>query len=246
MSQSDYSYSSLPKEIALKIASSLEVVVLEIGKNYAGRIVYESRFLKKDGLFYTKLIKTLTSREKEGKWREGKNGEERKIWRERKDWRGFYVKQHEEEKRQAESVINLVEQLKAVDYLHAISCLEMVQFGFRDVQMLLLKPKLNVLLNLIGLHYCLNNLQVSAFHITEAIWSGKIADRQVCVKWRPPYNFRNRGGDQSRCVCLKDLVKGEDDGEVLTVLERGATYELSRVQVSDPFSGSDVGLEEIS
>ncbi|MBA0599968.1 hypothetical protein Gorai_006168 [Gossypium raimondii] len=77
-----------------------------------------------------------------------------------------------------------------------------------------------------------------AFHITEALWSGKIADRQVCVKWRSTDNFRTRGGDQSRCVYLKDLVKGEDDGEVLTVLERGPTYELSRVQVSDPFSGS--------
>ncbi|KAB2009496.1 hypothetical protein ES319_D10G169800v1 [Gossypium barbadense] len=229
MSQSDYSYSSLPKEISLKIASSLEAPALSslacCSRDWQEICVSDC--------LWKSLLKErwplLCGADKDPNF---------------KDWRGFYVKQHEEQKRQAESVINLVEQrslfgsLNAVDYLHAISCLERIQLGFRDVQMLLLKPELNVLLNLIGLHYCLNNLQVPAFHITEALWSGKIADRQVCVKWRSTYNFRTRGGDQSRCVYLKDLVKGEDDGEVLTVLERGATYELSRVQVSDPFSGS--------
>ncbi|MBA0725216.1 hypothetical protein Golax_021819, partial [Gossypium laxum] len=64
----------------------------------------------------------------------------------------------------------------------------------------------------------------------------KIADRQVCVKWQQPYNFRIQAGDQSRCVYLKDLVKGEEDGEVLTVLGHGAAYELSQVQVSGPVS----------
>ncbi|MFQ6657177.1 hypothetical protein Gotur_026962 [Gossypium turneri] len=201
MSQSDYSYSSLPKEISLKIASSLEAPALSslacCSRDWQEICVSDC--------LWKSLLKErwplLCGADKDPNF---------KV-----DWRGFYVKQHEEQKRQAEYVINLVEQrslfgsLNAVDYLHAISCLERMQFGFRDVQMLMLKPKLNVLLNLIGLHYCLKNLQVPAFHITEALWSGKIADRQ-----------------------------GEDDGEVLTVLERGATYELSRVQVSDPFSGS--------
>ncbi|MBA0616488.1 hypothetical protein Godav_016531 [Gossypium davidsonii] len=216
MNQSDYSYSTLPNDIALKIASSLEVrllalshlllplrcrifhhwvVVLGFGERYAGRI----------------------------------------------DWRGFYVKQHEEKKGQADSVINLVEQcsqsdsLEVIDYLHAIRCLKTMQFGFRDVQMLLLKQKLNVLLNLIGLHYCLNILQVPAFCITEALRGGKIVDRRVCVKWRQPGRWFNgiriQDGYHSRCVYLEDLVTGEDDGEVLTVLERGATREILRVQV---------------
>lgn len=65
----------------------------------------------------------------------------------------------------AASVVKFVEQcslsesLEVSNYLKAIECLRSMQFGFKDVQMVLFKPKLNVLLNLVGLHYCLNCLQ---------------------------------------------------------------------------------------
>ncbi|KAH1089205.1 hypothetical protein J1N35_016462, partial [Gossypium stocksii] len=217
MNQSDYSYSSLPNDIALKIASSLEVPDLSslgccsrVWREICGSdCLWESLVKERWPLLY-EAVKDPNF----------------------KDWRGFYVKQHEEKKGQANSVINLVEQcsqsdsLKVTDYLHAIRCLKTMQFGFRDVQMLLLKQKLNVLLNI---------LQVPAFCITEALRNGKIVDRQVCVKWRQPgrwfYGFRIRDGYHSRCVYLEDLVTGEDDGDVLTVLERGATREFLRVQV---------------
>ncbi|KAK5794119.1 hypothetical protein PVK06_035322 [Gossypium arboreum] len=207
MSQSDYASSSLPKEIALEIASSLEVPTL----SSSGCCSRDWQEICRSDCLWESLFKERWPLLYEA----DKDPNFKVVF--------LILKQHEEETRQAKSVINLVEQcsqfgsLEAVDYLHAINCLEMMQFGFRDVQMLLLKPKLNVLLNLIGLHYCLNNLQ--AFHITEALLSGKIADQQVFVKWVPPYNFRIRGGDQSRCVYLKDLVKEEDDGELLTELE---------------------------
>lgn len=67
---------------------------------------------------------------------------------------------------QAASVVKFVEQctlsesLEVNDYLKAIECLKTMQFGFKDVQMLLFKPKLNVFLNLVGLHYSLNYLQL--------------------------------------------------------------------------------------
>ncbi|MBA0559146.1 hypothetical protein Golob_016125 [Gossypium lobatum] len=226
MNQSDYSYSTLPNDIALKIASSLEVPDLS-SLGCCSRVWRE---ICRSDCLWESLVKErwplLYEAVKDPNF---------------KDWRGFYVKQHEEKKGQADSVINWVEQcsqsdsLKVIDYLHAIKCLKTMQFGFRDVQMLLLKQKLSVLLNLIGLHYCLNILQVPAFCITEALRSGKIVDRQVCVKWRQPerwFNgFRIRDGYHSLCVYLEDLVTGEDDGEVLTVLERGATGEFLRVQV---------------
>lgn len=69
-------------------------------------------------------------------------------------------------KDQADSIIKYVEKclqsesIQVNDYVKAIECLKSLGFGFKDVQMLLLKPKLNVLLNLVGLHYCLNILQV--------------------------------------------------------------------------------------
>ncbi|MBA0725213.1 hypothetical protein Golax_021816 [Gossypium laxum] len=151
MSQSDYSYSSLPKEISLKIASLLEAPDLS-SLACSSRAWLE---ICASGDLWKPLFKE--------RWPLLCGSDEDPNF---KDWRGFYFKQHKEKKLQAESVINLVEKhslsgsLNAVDYLRALSFLGRMQFSFRDVQMLLLKPKLNVLLNLIGLHYCLNNLQV--------------------------------------------------------------------------------------
>lgn len=59
------------------------------------------------------------------------------------------------------SVTNFVERALAYEsievgnYLKAVELLNTLQFGLKDVQMLLLKPKLNVLVNLVGMHYCL-------------------------------------------------------------------------------------------
>lgn len=73
----------------------------------------------------------------------------------------FYVSKHNEMAEKASLVINFVERAVAYEsievgnYLKAIELLNNQQFGFIDVQMFLLKPNLNVLLNLIGLHYCI-------------------------------------------------------------------------------------------
>ena len=52
------------------------------------------------------------------------------------------------------------ESLEAGDHLKAIEGLKDMQLGFQDVQVFLFKPKLNVLLNLVGLHYCIHWLKV--------------------------------------------------------------------------------------
>ncbi|KHG16606.1 hypothetical protein F383_23230 [Gossypium arboreum] len=180
MSQSDYASSSLPKEIALEIASSLEVPTLSSSgccsrdwqEICRSDCLWESLFKERWPLLYEADKDPNFKIDLEQLEFDPVTIEPSSNWMAYESNKLFLIrlarilKQHEEETRQAKSVINLVEQcsqfgsLEAVDYLHAINCLEMMQFGFRDVQMLLLKPKLNVLLNLIGLHYCLNNLQV--------------------------------------------------------------------------------------
>lgn len=52
------------------------------------------------------------------------------------------------------------ESLEVGDHLKAIECLRDMQLGFKDVKVFLFKPNLNVLLNLIGLHYCILWLNV--------------------------------------------------------------------------------------
>lgn len=63
-------------------------------------------------------------------------------------------------------VLNFVEHCLSAEsievghYLSAIEGLCSMQFGFKDVRMFFFKPKLSVLLNLIGLHYCIRWLGV--------------------------------------------------------------------------------------
>lgn len=52
------------------------------------------------------------------------------------------------------------ESIEAGNYLKAMESLSSMNLGFVDVQMFLFKPDVNVLLNLIGLHYCLNWLEI--------------------------------------------------------------------------------------
>lgn len=55
---------------------------------------------------------------------------------------------------------SLSESLEVGDYLKAIEDMRLMQLGFMDVYFFLLKPDLNVFLNLLGLHYCIDWLQV--------------------------------------------------------------------------------------
>lgn len=55
------------------------------------------------------------------------------------------------------------ELLQVVDYLRAIKELHGMELGFEDIQFFFFKPKLNALLNLVGLHYCIAWLQVPVY-----------------------------------------------------------------------------------
>jgi hypothetical protein len=55
------------------------------------------------------------------------------------------------------------ESLKAGEHLKAIEDVSTAQLGFKDVQMFMFKPKCNVLLNVVGLLYCIHRLGVPVF-----------------------------------------------------------------------------------
>lgn len=73
---------------------------------------------------------------------------------------------HREKAGCAAEVVGFVEQcslsgsIDVGDYQKAIEDLSSMQFSFEDVHMFLFKPKLNVLLNLVGLHYCIFCLEM--------------------------------------------------------------------------------------
>jgi len=79
---------------------------------------------------------------------------------------GLLMNWHAEMAEQAALVVQLVKQclfsdsLEIRDYLKAIKHLSSMRLGFKDVEMFLFRPEVNVLLNLVGLHYCMHWLEV--------------------------------------------------------------------------------------
>ncbi|XP_022723120.1 uncharacterized protein LOC111280195 [Durio zibethinus] len=96
MKQSDYTYNSLPNDVALKIASSLEVPDLSslgccsrVWRELCGSdCLWELVFKERWPLLYEDVLKDPNF----------------------KGWRGFYIKQHKEMASRAASVVQFVEQ----------------------------------------------------------------------------------------------------------------------------------------
>ncbi|XP_028781642.1 uncharacterized protein LOC114737824 [Neltuma alba] len=157
-----------------------------------------------------------------------------------KEWRKLYIVKHNEVAVRAAAAAKFVEEsspsksLEVGDYLKAINCLDDMKLSFKDVQMCLFRTKLNVLINLVGLHYCLTWLRIPGDKLKEALQASEIAERHVCIKWwklgRWFYGFRMRDESHSQWVSLADLVI--DDGRLLALLRRGAIHEVLRVQIS--------------
>ncbi|KAF4356051.1 hypothetical protein G4B88_015331 [Cannabis sativa] len=236
MKHCDYFQKSLPNDIALKIASSLQGLELcslgscsrfwrELCKSDC---IWES--LAKERWPFLGSLQLQPSSSSSAPYIPNFQG-----------WRALYIQRHNEMAGRAMEVLKFVEQrslsgsLGVGDYLKAIEDLHVMQFGFKDVELLLFKPKLNPLFNLVGLHYCINWLRVPAEYVFESLECCKISDREVCVKWwklgRWFYGFRMRDESRFRIFCMADFAMAKEE-EVLAVLHRGAIHEVIRVQIS--------------
>ncbi|KAL3508044.1 hypothetical protein ACH5RR_033426 [Cinchona calisaya] len=229
---------SLPNDIALKIALSLQVSdVCSLGSC--------SRFWRKlcgsDCVWEGLCRDRWPAIDLDGESSADDNQNHQLDYLNLLGWKGLYVNKHNEMAGKAASIFDYVERCLAFEsievgyFLKAVEDLYAMQFGFKDVQMFFLRSNINVLLNLIGLHYCISRLEVPAECVAEALRMCKISERQVCVRWwklgRWFYGFRLRDELFSRNVALEDLASSKQD-EVLGVLHRGAIHEVLRVQIS--------------
>ncbi|OVA04357.1 hypothetical protein BVC80_1395g69 [Macleaya cordata] len=158
-------------------------------------------------------------------------------------WRSFYIRKHNDMAGRATDIVKFVEEnssfkcLEVGDFVKAVQTLCSMDFTFTDVVMFFFTSKQNVLLNLVGLHYCIFFLKISVENVVEALRSCHISERQVCVSWwklgRWFYGFRMRDESHARRVSLGDLALAKEN-EVLGVLYRGAIHEVLRVQISIP------------
>ncbi|CAJ2634393.1 unnamed protein product [Trifolium pratense] len=158
-----------------------------------------------------------------------------------KTWRRLYFERHIELGIRAGSVERFMkacsrnESLEVGDYLQAFETINGAMFGYEDIQRFLFKPQMNVLLNLVGVHYCIAILGIRGDDLVDVLRTCQISNRHVCVKWwklgRWVYGYRGRDELLFRWVSLGDLAT-EEDGSVLGVLRRGTIHEVLRVQIS--------------
>ncbi|XP_058758606.1 uncharacterized protein LOC131631844 [Vicia villosa] len=158
-----------------------------------------------------------------------------------KTWRRLYFERHIDLGLRAVSVERFLkacsrnEALEVDDYLQAFEIVNDARFGFEDIQRFLFKPEMSVLVNLIGVHYCITNLGIPGDNLVEVLRTSEISNRHVCVKWwklgRWIYGYRGRDELLFRWVSLADLATEENEF-VLGVLRRGTVLEVLRVQIS--------------
>ncbi|XVE82057.1 hypothetical protein DITRI_Ditri15bG0116000 [Diplodiscus trichospermus] len=231
MERSDCRFNSLPNDVALKIASFLEVRDLS-SLGCCSRVwrelcrsdcLWEPLFKERWPLSYEDVL------EAKGPHLEG--------------WRACYIEQHEDMADDAAYVVDVVERrslLESIvfnDFMGAVGRLESLQFGFKDVQMIFFRPKLNVLLNLVGLQYCLSFLQVPASDVVGALRSSKISDRQFYVKWLNfveifnDFPMPDESHSRSRRISLEDLATSKDK-KVLGIFDLRSMHGVHKIRIS--------------
>ncbi|EOA17272.1 hypothetical protein CARUB_v10005545mg [Capsella rubella] len=235
-----FSCSSLPHDIILKIGSSLQVIDLcslsscsRFWRELCGSdVLWEPLFRKRWPLLCTfDADSTLFPHPQNA----GTTDEDSQ------EWRRFYVVQHKEMASRASEVITYVTKwpatlsLEAGEYLRAVETMSSMRLGFQDVELFLFKPNLSVLLNLIGLIYCIKHLNPLPEQILDALRQYGISEQLVWVKWstlgRWSGGRRMRDEIVSRQVSLVDVVTGKEE-TVLRVLQRGVVHEVLRVCIS--------------
>ncbi|CAL9167312.1 unnamed protein product [Musa hybrid cultivar] len=155
--------------------------------------------------------------------------------------KAFYMNEHKKMASAVSAVIKYVEEstqsgsLEIRFYMKAIGDLTSMKLGFRDVQLFLFRREQNVLLNLIGCHYCISFLEIPTVDLMEALEICQILERQVCVRWfmlcRRFYGFPMPNEHHTHIVSLGDLCMGNED-EVFDLLNYGITNQGMRIRIS--------------
>ncbi|WOL06734.1 hypothetical protein Cni_G15468 [Canna indica] len=149
-------------------------------------------------------------------------------------YRDFYIKKHQIMANGVSAATKFLEEcsqswsLEVGYYLKAIADLGSLCLDFKDVQLFLLRKEKSVLLNLIGLHYCIFSLDIPPIYVMEALENCQVSKRQVCVNWFTlgRWFFGYRWPDEHHCriLSLIELAVGKEQA-VLGVLNRGAIHE---------------------
>ncbi|CAK9208284.1 unnamed protein product [Sphagnum tenellum] len=163
-------------------------------------------------------------------------------------WQAAYRNLHFEMERRARAVVEFVklraarhESLEVADYQKALMLLSTTGLDLYDVFLFLLAPVHSVLINLIGMHYCLLHLGIQGADMKELLSRSTAGNRQVCLRWWSiggwANGFRRRDEMHLHTTSLYLLTELENNS-VFQVLDRGILHEVLRVQISADFGSS--------
>ncbi|MCO5594994.1 hypothetical protein L7F22_049031 [Adiantum nelumboides] len=162
-------------------------------------------------------------------------------------WRAEYISLHRQMELGATAVIDFVKEracydsMEVAEYQKAMNLLLSIGLELLDVENFLLVPRLSVLINLLGLHYCLAHLKIKEKEASEALNRNKVGERQVCLRWWSlggwTNGFRRHDEMHMRIASLLTLAELEPPS-FLEVIDRGTLHEVLRVQISADFESS--------
>jgi len=162
-------------------------------------------------------------------------------------WQVAYRNWHLEMGSRAKAVVELVkgrtrhESVEVADYQRGLMLLSTTGLELHDVLLYLLNPGQSVLINLIGLHYCLLHLGIQGEEVKEKLARSKVGERQVCLRWWSiggwANGFRRQDEMHVRKVLMSTLTE-PDSTPLFHVLDRGTLHEVLRVQISADFESS--------
>ncbi|CAI9118719.1 OLC1v1020323C1 [Oldenlandia corymbosa var. corymbosa] len=214
---------SLPNDIVLKIASSLQVAdVCKLSSSSRfWREICESDCIWK--ALYRKRWPEIVSDHEDSSAHDSQSHQ---------GWRKIYRCKHEEMAIKAASIIKYVEENSRFDTIEincleeAIGYLDSEKFGIIDVKLLFLRPEVSVLVNLMGLFYCwlVDGVPLTEESLLEALEMAGISERQVWVKWW--MNNQDEGIPRDKLVSLKGLAARYRGGKVVDVFRRGLIGEF--------------------
>lgn len=165
-------------------------------------------------------------------------------------WQAAYRNSHVEMRKRARAVVELIkartrhESVEVADYQKGLMMLSTTGLALYDVFLFLFTSAQSVLVNLIGLHYCLFHLGAQGAELKELkefLARSKVGERKVCLRWWSmggwANGFRRRDEMQIRMASIANLTEPESV-PLFQILDRGTLHEVLRVQISADFESS--------
>ncbi|XP_078158192.1 uncharacterized protein LOC144553878 [Carex rostrata] len=119
-------------------------------------------------------------------------------------------------------------------YLQAIHDMECLKLGFEDIYLYFFRKDINVVFNLLRLHYSFFHLGLPLKDLRKVLASCQVSDKKICVSWglcrKREFDFYIPEEEHYRSTRLVRIA--DNDVALLHMLKKDNYYRLYNVMVS--------------